>query len=129
MLTKLIMKERIITTYAQAKAIARLADRMIDVAKEGNEPLLYSWMYRKELIPRVFEDLMPRYDGPTGGKYTQIFRLHSQDKYHNHGDAVVEFIGNGLPPLLPTEEELKEMAIQRWKEEKAQEMPLSGTAV
>merc|ERR1712126_54704 len=129
----LITKERLVLTVNKGKSLARLAEHMIDMAKQGDEVGVYTLLNRKELVPRVFEDLLPRYL-EQDGKYTNLYRIHSEslpyyvrDKhdYKNYkkdkkkgnllhrksGNSVIEFVGNPLPPLLLPQEELERLTL------------------
>ncbi|XP_065645012.1 uncharacterized protein LOC100199826 isoform X2 [Hydra vulgaris] len=120
LLDRLITHERVVVTYVRGKGLARLTELLFDFAKNGNEPAVYSLMHRKELVPRVFKDLLPRFENLESG-YTQMYHLQSEAipqvrrgrlLHHIKGNAVVELVGNDLPPLLPTEEELQKLTFE-----------------
>lgn len=120
LLDRLVNEERVLLNPEKGKALARLAEHLIDTAKKGDVNGVYNLMHRKELTPKVFEELLPRYLGQEG-KYTNLYRLHSESVQHTfkgrnvhkvNGNAVVEFKGNPLPPLLPPQEELERLTLE-----------------
>eukprot|EP00794_Sanderia_malayensis_P010969 gene10969-12131_t len=107
LLTELVEKERIETTLPRAQDVSRIANRMIDLAKEKKEPIMYTWLTNKALIPKVFDLLVPRYQS-VSEVYTRVYRI--PPRYHDKAPlGVVEFIGNDLPALEPNEDELVEL--------------------
>lgn len=126
LLDTLVEKERVVVTFGKGKALSRLAELLIDTAKRKDEPGVYTMLQRKELVPRVFEDLLPRYHDQAE-RYTKVYRLHSESlpfyrsgrlMHRQEGNAVVEFLGNQLPPLLPSEEELKDLTEKHMNKKK-----------
>jgi len=121
LLDRLIDKERVVVTCAKGRALSRLAELLIDTAKRGDEPAVYCMIHRKELIPHVFDELLPRYMNQDRN-YTKLYRLHSESLPFRRaarlinreaGNSVVEFIGNDLPPLLPTRDQLETLTLNR----------------
>lgn len=146
LLGELIDKQRIVVKgAAKGHALARFMSLVIDTAKQGNEPLVYHWLTRKEHVPIVFDELVKRFDGPIGGTYTQVYRIPTQHwkqwdrskrkysddifSWHMHGDSVVELLGNNLTPLLPSEGELRGHVVEHWRQMKEKEIPVQGTIV
>jgi len=124
---KLLEKERIVTKYGLARAVTRFTHLVIDVAKENNEPLIYSWLNKKELVPVIFDDLLARYDGPPGGEYARVYRVRDTVyplKSYKGQRAVVELIGNNLPPIVAPESDIESSTVAQWK--KINEKRLNG---
>ena len=73
----LILKRRIRTTIAKAKAARRLADRMVTLAKRNtlaSRRAAVSRLHRKELVKNLFENIGPAFKDRAGG-YTRVVRL------------------------------------------------------
>ena len=75
LVSALIFEERIKTTEAKAKAVKRLADRVITHAKKGESAgqLLRSYL-PADAIRKVISQIAPRFAKRQGG-YTRIIRL------------------------------------------------------
>jgi large subunit ribosomal protein L17 len=74
--TELIRHGRITTTKARAKAVRSEAERMITLAKDGSLPArrrALGYMYDKQLVHALFEQVPDRYADRNGG-YTRIIR-------------------------------------------------------
>ncbi|EKX42581.1 hypothetical protein GUITHDRAFT_158129 [Guillardia theta CCMP2712] len=94
MATDLIMYERIKTTVARAKALRRVADRMVTLAKQGTlmaRRQLGGFLRTGESISKLFLDLVPRYAQRHGG-YTRIVRCIAPRKGDNADMAWIEYI-------------------------------------
>jgi large subunit ribosomal protein L17 len=77
LVTDLLRHEQIKTTEAKAKAIRPLAEKMITLGKSGSlaaRRRALAFVYDKDVVGKVFDDLAPRYADRTGG-YTRIVRL------------------------------------------------------
>merc|ERR1712025_775321 len=129
-LDELINFERVVLNVPKGRSLARLAELLIDTAKKGDENGVYCLLNRKELLPKVFDELLPRYLEMENG-YTNLYRIHSdslpaKDKrgwkgnyiVRAQGCSVIEFKGNGLPPLVPSEEELEMKTLEQFREKK-----------
>lgn len=76
--------ERIRTTRAKALAARSLAERLITLAKRGNEAgeakmvharrLAASRLSDAEMVKKLFDDIAPRYENRNGG-YTRVIKL------------------------------------------------------
>eukprot|EP00128_Syssomonas_multiformis_P001741 Colp12_sorted_trinity150504_noHs@4707 len=121
MVTQLIKFERITTTLAKAKEMRRFAERMITYAKRktpGGQQAALSYIKDRELLPKLFEVLGPRYANRQGG-YTRVLQLEEGFKYkymhpgknltgerrkvprpNPYKQAVIEFVDNPFPPLI-----------------------------
>lgn len=75
LVTALVFQERIKTTEAKAKAVKRLADRVITHAKKGETAGQLLKSYLPDLaIQKVISQIAPRFLKRQGG-YTRIIRL------------------------------------------------------
>jgi large subunit ribosomal protein L17 len=93
--TSLVVNEKIQTTLAKAKFMARSVNLMIEDAKKGLVRRVEKKVFRKdETMPIIMEKLIPRYENRIGG-YTRILR----NGYRSSGSdraplAIVEFVDN-----------------------------------
>ncbi|XP_015772889.1 PREDICTED: 50S ribosomal protein L17-like [Acropora digitifera] len=127
LITALVQYERIETTINRCHDLSRVAERMIDLAKQGDEETINSWITKKDLIPKVFGHLLPRYEDMQGG-YTKVYKIPPR-KIDSAKMGIVEFVGNDLPPLLPSEEELRKLKLEKLKEDRKRWIPINGTPV
>lgn len=77
LVTELLKHEQIKTTQAKAKAIRPLAEKMITLGKSGTLPArrrALGYIYDKDVVAKVFDDLGPRYASRPGG-YTRLVKL------------------------------------------------------
>jgi len=77
LVTDLINKEHIKTTEAKAKEVRSLAEQVITYGKKGslhNRRAAIAFMYDKQAIRKVFDELASRYADRPGG-YTRITKL------------------------------------------------------
>jgi large subunit ribosomal protein L17 len=84
MVKQLFEHERIRTTRAKAEAIRGQAEKMITLAKRGNQSdgaamvhtrrLVFSRLGDKEIVNKLFEDIAPRFENRQGG-YTRMIKL------------------------------------------------------
>ncbi|EPY80490.1 39S ribosomal protein L17, mitochondrial isoform 1 [Camelus ferus] len=56
------------------------------------------WLTEKDLIPKLFQVLAPRYQGQNGG-YTRMLQIPNRSQQDRAKMAVIEYKGNCLPPL------------------------------
>src|SRR3954452_18028220 len=74
LVASLIAAEGIVTTEAKAKALRRIAEKMVTKAKKGgvhNQRQVVAYIRDKEMASKLFEDIGPRYAERPGG-YTRI---------------------------------------------------------
>ncbi|MCD6517776.1 MAG: 50S ribosomal protein L17 [Candidatus Aminicenantes bacterium] len=97
LVTSFLEKERIKTTKAKAKALRPVAEKMITLAKKGtlhSRRKVLSFVYKKDVVKKLFEDIGPRFSERPGG-YTRIIKLGPRA-----GDgaemALIELIGTEL---------------------------------
>ena len=84
MVNQLFEHERIHTTRAKAEAVRGQAERLITLAKRGNEAgesrmvharrLAAARLANPEMVKKLFDDIAPRYANRNGG-YTRMLRL------------------------------------------------------
>ena len=93
MVSSLIEHESIETTVAKAKALRRVADRMITLGKRGDGPSRIranGFVRGKPLVDKLFTELATRYRDRPGG-YTRLMRSR-----YRRGDcapmAVIELV-------------------------------------
>ena len=101
LLTSLVLDERITTTDVKAKALKRLADRLVTLAKRGDlharrraQTMLFNQTVKiqtskgtiltrtsKDALAKLFDNLGPRFSDRAGG-YTRVLKVG-----HRHGDG------------------------------------------
>ena len=84
MIKQLFDNERIETTRAKAEHIRRPAEKLITLAKRGNEAegaaavharrLAAARLGDKEIVAKLFEEIAPRYESRPGG-YTRMVKM------------------------------------------------------
>ncbi len=84
MINQLLIHERIHTTRAKAEAIRGAVERLITLAKRGNEMgevgmvharrLAAARLANPEVVQKLFDDIAPRYAERPGG-YTRLIKL------------------------------------------------------
>ena len=73
----LIFYEEIVTTQAKAKETARLAEKMITLAKGGSvhhRRIALKFIRDRKVVSKLFSVVAPRYQEQKGG-YTQVIKL------------------------------------------------------
>jgi len=99
--TALFERERIRTTLMKAKELRPYAERLITLAKRGDDRLharrqVARDIHDPQVVKKLFEKLSARYADRPGG-YTRILRLGTR-----HGDgaemAIVELLGSEYQP-------------------------------
>ncbi|XP_069327228.1 large ribosomal subunit protein bL17m [Eulemur rufifrons] len=103
LLTGLVRHERIEATWARVDEMRGYAEKLIDYGKLGdtNERAMRMadfWLTEKDLIPKLFQVLAPRYQGQNGG-YTRMLQIPNRSEQDRAKMAVIEYKGNCLPPL------------------------------
>ena len=88
----LITHGRIRTTVAKAKAIARLAERLVTRAKDGSSSALRqvsSFLNSKEAINKLTTNIAPRFKSKIGG-YIRMIRVGAR-KGDNAEEVILEW--------------------------------------
>ncbi|XP_057551417.1 39S ribosomal protein L17, mitochondrial isoform X2 [Hippopotamus amphibius kiboko] len=80
LLTGLVRHERIEASWARVDELRGYAEK------------------EKDLIPKLFQVLAPRYQGQNGG-YTRMLQIPNRNMQDRAKMAVIEYKGNCLPPL------------------------------
>ena len=75
----------------------------------------------------MFGHLLPRYEDKVSG-YTKVFKIPPRKK-DSAKMGIVEFVGNELPSLLPSDEELRKLRIEKLKNTSKKGVPIEGTPV
>ncbi|KAG7317803.1 hypothetical protein KOW79_018838 [Hemibagrus wyckioides] len=126
-LTGLVRHERIETTRARADEVRFYAEKLIDYAKKGDTnkksmEMADFWLTEKDLIPKLFRVLAPRFENQSGG-YTLMARIPNRENLDRAAMAVLEYKGNPFPPLFPVkrthELNLVNQLLKGYREEKA----------
>ncbi|MGD9344717.1 MAG: 50S ribosomal protein L17 [Candidatus Aminicenantes bacterium] len=111
LVTSFIEKERIRTTLAKAKATRPIAEKMITLAKTNSlhtRRQALQYIYKKETVKKLFEDIGPRFTERPGG-YTRIIKLGPRA-----GDgaemAILELVGTEFKKKEKKKESLSEKA-------------------
>ena len=77
MTTYLLENGQIKTTYARAKEVAPMAEKMITLAKKNNLAAYrqaLSYLTKEDVAKKLFQELGPKYAGRNGG-YTRVVRI------------------------------------------------------
>jgi large subunit ribosomal protein L17 len=77
LVTALLEHEQIRTTVPKAKAIRRLADRMITLGKRGSlhaRRQALAFVHKESVVRKLFTEVAPRFANRAGG-YTRVVRL------------------------------------------------------
>lgn len=105
MVTLLLEKGKIETTYTRAKEVSAVADSMITLAKQENKLASYrralSYITREDVAKKLFDEIAPSYEKLAGG-YTQIYKLGPR-----RGDAAEMAIVRLVSIDAPAAEEKK----------------------
>lgn len=129
-LTGLVRHERIETTYARADEVQFYAEKLIDYAKKGDTDdkamkMASFWLTEKDLVPKLFKVLAPRFETKSGG-YTRFARIPNRQNLDRAKMAVLEYKGNPFPPLYPAKKEneltLINQLLKSYREDKAQQL-------
>ena len=76
-LQSLVVSERIVTTLPKAKELRPIAEKVITRGKHGSlhdRRWVLSWVLRRDLVKKVFDDIAPRFADRPGG-YLRIVKL------------------------------------------------------
>mmetsp|Transcript_34796 Transcript_34796/g.43908 ORF Transcript_34796/g.43908 Transcript_34796/m.43908 type:complete len:136 (+) Transcript_34796:142-549(+) len=94
MVTSLIYHERIKTTTPKAKALQRIADQMVTLAKKGTLHTYRqagAFVQEKPALKKLFAVLGPRYEDRCGG-YTRVLKLAKPRRGDGADMAIIEYI-------------------------------------
>ncbi|XP_067831399.1 39S ribosomal protein L17, mitochondrial isoform X2 [Heptranchias perlo] len=104
LVTGLVRHERIETTLARADEMKFYAEKLIDYAKRGytDEKAMKMadfWLTEKDLIPKLFKVLAPRFQEHRGS-CVRTMQIPTRENLDRAKMAVIEYRLNPLPPLL-----------------------------
>ncbi|KAM8735885.1 large ribosomal subunit protein bL17m [Acanthopagrus schlegelii] len=129
-LTGLVRHERIETTVGRADEVRFYAEKLIDYAKKGDTDekamkMASFWLTEKDLIPKLFKVLAPRFETHSNG-YTRMARIPNRQNLDRAKMAVLEYKGNPFPPLFPAKKEneltLINQLLKGYREDRAQQL-------
>jgi large subunit ribosomal protein L17 len=89
LLISLFKNGKIVTTLPRAKEVSRLAEKLLNIAKDDSvhhRRLVYAWLQDRELVRKVFVEIAPKYKDRNGG-YTRVLKAGFR-----RGDAAEEAI-------------------------------------
>lgn len=117
--TALIKHERIHTTVPRARAISRIADRLVTIAKKDNavsRTRVGKFLYEKEMVWKLFDVIAPKYEFRPGG-YTRVIKTERRMKDYAPM-AYVEFVDRAgeLRKPKPVNEKTLEHKANIWAE-------------
>ncbi|MBN3313775.1 RM17 protein, partial [Atractosteus spatula] len=127
-LTGLVRHERIETTWARADEVRIYAEKLIDFAKRGDTDekamkMADFWLTEKDLVPKLFQVLVPRFQGQDS-HYTRMFQIPNRQNLDRAKMAVLEYKGNPYPPLITrrpdSEHTLLNVLLRGYREERDQ---------
>ncbi|XP_068998456.1 large ribosomal subunit protein bL17m [Embiotoca jacksoni] len=127
-LSGLVRHERIETTAVRADEVRFYAEKLVEYAKNGDTDekamkMASFWLTEKDLIPKLFKVLAPRFATQSDG-YTRMARLPNRQNLDRAKMAVLEYKGNPFPPLYPVKKEneltLINQLLKGYREEMAQ---------
>ena len=116
MVTLLLEKGHIETTYTRAKEVGILADEMITLGKKNtlaSRRAALAYITKEDVVSKLFAEIAPKYENRQGG-YTQIFKLGAR-----RGDAA-EMALVKLIDEAPAAEEKAEEAPKKASKKKAE---------
>jgi len=93
LVTNFVLREKIRTTEAKAKAVKPIVERYVTLAKNNNLTVrrrLATYLYTEGSVKKMVEVLGPRYKDRTGG-YTRIIKLVER-KGDNAKMVILEFV-------------------------------------
>lgn len=133
-LTGLVRHERIETTWGRADEVRFYAEKIIDYAKKGDTDekamkMASFWMTEKDLVPKLFKVLAPRFENQKNG-YTRFAQIPNRRNLDRSKMAVLEYKGNPFPPLFPAKKQneltLINQLLKGYKDDMAQQLATKG---
>ena len=121
MTTYLLENGQIKTTYARAKEVAPMAEKMITLAKKNNLAAYrqaMSYLTKEEVAKKLFDQIGPKYADRNGG-YTRVLKMGPRQRQDAFGGerrgkgagGIFRAAGNGAKRTLPRRRDAAEMAI------------------
>jgi len=97
-----IKHERVTTTLAKAKALRPFVEKMITLAKKGDDSdrlhrirTAVSYLQDKTAVKKLFDEIAPRFANRAGG-YTRILRLPDHRVGDGSDRAIFELVDNNV---------------------------------
>lgn len=97
-----IKHERVSTTLAKAKALRPFVEKMITLAKKGDDSdrlhrirTAVSYLQDKTAVKKLFDEIAPRFANRSGG-YTRILRLPDHRVGDGSDRAIFELVDNNV---------------------------------
>ncbi|HBF34496.1 TPA: 50S ribosomal protein L17 [Candidatus Sumerlaeota bacterium] len=90
----LFTNEKITTTATRAQEMRRFAERMITLAKDGDQAArrrAFAFLQNKEIVTKLFEEYGPRFKERPGG-YTRIIKAANRRMGDGAEMAIIEFV-------------------------------------
>lgn len=103
MVTSLLEHGRIQTTFARAKEVAPLCERMITVGKQNtlaSRRRALSFITKEDVVTKLFSEIAPSFADRNGG-YTRVLRIGPR-RGDNAEMAIVELVSYELPKAETT---------------------------
>jgi len=100
LVSSLILEDKIETTEVKAKAAARMADKMVTLAKKNTlaaRRQAVSILRRKDAVKKLFDEIGPRFAERNGG-YTRVLKLAAFRRGDGARTALVLFSEDGSAP-------------------------------
>ncbi|MCL4125746.1 UNVERIFIED_CONTAM: hypothetical protein GTU68_047155 [Idotea baltica] len=94
--TSLVIHDRIETTLPKAKALRRVADKLVTLGKRNtlhHRRQAMSFLFKRTAVHKLFEEIAPRYEERNGG-YTRVVRTRKRPG-DNAQMAIIEFVEAG----------------------------------
>jgi len=106
LLSSLVLKERIKTTEAKAKAIKKDAEKLISKARKEEKlaKKLLSAHLTPQAIKKLITEIAPRFENKKGG-YTRILKL-GERLSDNAKMAIIEWVEKGSKAVLESADEV-----------------------
>lgn len=117
LVTSLFQYERVTTSLRNAKEGAKLAEKMITIAKGNtlhNRRTVLKTIKSKTIVGKLFNNIAPRYSDTNGG-YTRIFKLANPRLGDGASLAMLDLIGGLAEKKLEQAESLKDKKVKKKK--------------
>lgn len=91
--TSLVVKGKVKTTAARAKALKVVVEKYVTLSKKGDlaaARLMMKYFYDQKAVNKLIKDLGPKYKSRPGG-YTRIIKLENR-KGDNAPMVLIEFV-------------------------------------
>ena len=127
--SSLILKKRIITTVAKAKALRSYIEPLVTKSKDDSthsRRMVFSYLKNKEAVSELFRTIAPKIADRPGG-YTRV--LHVGFRQGDAAEmALIEFVDFNEAALAPAKSEAKKTTRRGGKKAAAAEAPAEAPA-